>query len=652
MSVNTQTNEIQYPGYKPKAEETYYNLSAPTLTTGYTEGDVWFVTSTGTSTGTITAAYRYDATLQKWVKFPGGAGAITPRLTPVVSRITTPPSTPNDQQRHIIIATATGAWAGKEGQIAEWDATNNTWVYYVPTNLDQTTITTGAEAGVYQYDSTSKTWVLIKQGIELVEPAVNPESGRYRFTSEKFYNSAVQNPWLVIANDAIMVWGAATTAYNAGDGTASGNFPRKLSFTWHGGTDTAYSKSATYAPKFVDAVMNVSSGAVLGLDSLGKVWTIGTVASTGLTTTGAGTTLMTRAPTYGLTAIPYFQTGGGASAKISKLYTMPLKSNTTTEVANFALATDGTVHCVGRNSTGQLGIGTTVDRVNWATYPLTNVKHIHVATNGVAMVRSNGDLYFSGNDSSTMIGAAANKTVPTLVTTGVSIANPNTFAFMRYDNTTAYVVKADNTFWASGANAQGQQGRGNTTAVTVLTQVPGINDAWKVYGGGAPNANYCVLLRTDGSITFAGTNLNGVFGYGAAGTSYSSFVTPTGAFQGTVVDVIPGGTNVYLLTTNGDVWVSGTLDAGGVGTSGLGSNRWVKMSFPEPVLGIRTAYSNGGLGAGLAITANHKIYCWGNWPAAVAWNAAHTNSFYAPTLIPVEFVDNGIELSAIQAMTI
>jgi len=49
----------------------------------------------------------------------------------VISSITTPPGSPVTGDRYRIIATATGAWVGKENQIAQWSG--SAWVYTVPT---------------------------------------------------------------------------------------------------------------------------------------------------------------------------------------------------------------------------------------------------------------------------------------------------------------------------------------------------------------------------------------------------------------------------------------------------------------------------------------------------------------------------------------
>lgn len=49
----------------------------------------------------------------------------------VLSRLDTPPGTPTTGDRYLIIATATGDWAGQENKIAEWNG--SAWVFTAPT---------------------------------------------------------------------------------------------------------------------------------------------------------------------------------------------------------------------------------------------------------------------------------------------------------------------------------------------------------------------------------------------------------------------------------------------------------------------------------------------------------------------------------------
>lgn len=49
---------------------------------------------------------------------------------PIINELDTPPVTPTTGDRYLVIATATGAWAGHENDIAEWDG--DSWVFYTP----------------------------------------------------------------------------------------------------------------------------------------------------------------------------------------------------------------------------------------------------------------------------------------------------------------------------------------------------------------------------------------------------------------------------------------------------------------------------------------------------------------------------------------
>ena len=134
MAVNTNNTIINGASIQ---EATKYATTAPTSTLGAVVGDTYYVTPLGTQADAdnATEQYRFDGF--KWVKTPGKATSnIKPSLTPVLDLLTAPPSTPNDQDSYIIKATATGLWAGKEGDITTWDAASSSWVFKSPTNRD------------------------------------------------------------------------------------------------------------------------------------------------------------------------------------------------------------------------------------------------------------------------------------------------------------------------------------------------------------------------------------------------------------------------------------------------------------------------------------------------------------------------------------
>lgn len=55
---------------------------------------------------------------------------IEPQASVKDKDLATPPASPAEEDRYIIPASATGAWAGKTNQIADWHA--GAWVYYTP----------------------------------------------------------------------------------------------------------------------------------------------------------------------------------------------------------------------------------------------------------------------------------------------------------------------------------------------------------------------------------------------------------------------------------------------------------------------------------------------------------------------------------------
>lgn len=46
--------------------------------------------------------------------------------------LTAPPATPAAGERHIVGPAATGAWAGKDGQLTVWRASLSAWEFYAP----------------------------------------------------------------------------------------------------------------------------------------------------------------------------------------------------------------------------------------------------------------------------------------------------------------------------------------------------------------------------------------------------------------------------------------------------------------------------------------------------------------------------------------
>lgn len=60
-----------------------------------------------------------------------GAGTAAEWFPSAIDILLTPPGTPNTGDRYLINGTGTGAWAGQDNDVAEWDGA--AWVFYTPT---------------------------------------------------------------------------------------------------------------------------------------------------------------------------------------------------------------------------------------------------------------------------------------------------------------------------------------------------------------------------------------------------------------------------------------------------------------------------------------------------------------------------------------
>jgi alpha-tubulin suppressor-like RCC1 family protein len=206
-----------------------------------------------------------------------------------------------------------------------------------------------------------------------------------------------------------------------------------------------------------------------------------------------------------------------------------------------------------------------------------------------------------------------------------------------------------------GNNASGQLGLGTTVQQVGMVQVPGITDASSVYCD-KTNANslFSCLLRTNGTISFAGNNKGGVFGFtpNASAVNNTTFVTPTFAAQGTIKDVLATLNTVIIITTTGDIWRTGTLAVGGLGHTVPGTepfslkNCWKQMPCPEPVLAMRafTTLSTPTDGV-LLLTGNRGLFGFGHRNAFVT-NLYYTSPNYSfREMGDIRQYDNGIAVT-------
>jgi alpha-tubulin suppressor-like RCC1 family protein len=536
----------------------------------------------------------------------------------------------------------------RQSDIATWDGL--AWSYYSPLSGEFATVTTTSGsfvAGTYRYNIATDTWLFVSapsivDTSDLGNATAPVVVGNCALTSQDdALYSKVGGP-VVIVGDTLIAWGDGNMQ-NTGDLTAANSVPRALSWDWASLLTGSNAKSASYAPAFVDAA--ISATYVLALDSKGKVWATGQqLVGTGLARTMPdGTTkAVDLLPYYGLAPIPFFHSSANSNVIIRKLY-----------VANYqqvggnansaALSQTGDLFVTGVNNYGNLGLGNTTAQPGWVKYSVSNVKDVKISQINMFVLTNDNKLYMSGYDAYSIGGTSANKTTPLFLASNIA-----SFEFGHYQGVSLYAVKTDGTLWTAGLNGNGQLGLNTTTTQVGLVQVPGVTNASYVVAN--KNDGHCAcLVRRDGVISFAGFDQYGEFGYAphTTATTQKTFVTPSGAFQGTVSKVAIGAQTTVLMTTSGAVYNAGQTQWRGLGVT---DNSWANRLFtqvplPEAAVGFRLYTESTTNYDGVHVmTTKGRVYAYGTLTSG-RW-IAQMSYVYSPTLVPLRYFDYGLAVAS------
>lgn len=364
------------------------------------------------------------------------------------------------------------------------------------------------------------------------------------------------------SNGDVWAWGSNTNG-EIGDGTA-GTGPRSVP-----------TRVRTNASTFLTSVKSVAAGTSHGV----ALKSDGTVVAWGLNSSG--------------------QLGDGTT--VQKLFPVAVKlANGTalsdiTQIAcgathSLALKSDGTVWAWGANASGQLGDGTTTDKLvatqvktNASTF-LTGVVSIAGGAAHSAGAKSNNTIWCWGLNSSGQLGNNATKAssfpVQVVTSTGALAGNQ---VFCGANNTFGLVGTQ---LYGWGLNSNGQLSDGTTTSprkVAVKSMYPAsppfvpspvpVTDVRKVAGGNAHTA--AIIAGTGGNgyysyINTWGLNTSGQLGIGS--TSQRTYpVSPSLVDVPLTGDVVTGASHTVSSFSDGAVWSWGSNNAGQLAQSNTGT---------------------------------------------------------------------------------
>lgn len=219
---------------------------------------------------------------------------------------------------------------------------------------------------------------------------------------------------------------------------------------------------------------------------------------------------------------------------------------------SLALFADGTVRVWGLNSSGQLGLGDTTNRNSPTS--LTGMLRVADISAGDAhcLLRTEaGQVYLWGNNNYGQIASADRSSLAAIPgwagSSNLVVGTNHTFS-----------LQPDGSVLASGYNAYGQLGTGNTTSRSTPVVVPGLAGATQIAAG----EFHGLALMADGSVKAFGRNNYGQLGLGDT----SNRTSPTTIPGLTGVRTLVARSNYSLaLLTDGRVMSWGSNSAGQLG---------------------------------------------------------------------------------------
>lgn len=297
-----------------------------------------------------------------------------------------------------------------------------------------------------------------------------------------------------------------------------------------------------------------------------------------------------------------------------------------------ALDEAGKAYCWGRNSSGQIGDGTTDDR------PLpvavgTDLRFIDIAAGYLhtCAVSTDNDAYCWGSGGNGRLGNGAStaKHTPTLVSGGHSFASITATS----SNTCGVTTTGEGYCWGYGTT--GRNGDGVNAHQNVPVRVAGETEAYLFRNISAGHYHACGITTDNDAYCWGG---NG-FGRRGDGTTDGDSFRPVPVAGGHKFVTISTGTySGCALTVDGDAYCWGTngaIGADGVPASRLGTGTDNDtLLVPTPVVGgHKFTDITTGKDHTCGLTAAGDAYCWGYNNAGQRGDGSDIDNANSPQLV-------------------
>ena len=255
----------------------------------------------------------------------------------------------------------------------------------------------------------------------------------------------------------------------------------------------------------------------------------------------------------------------------------------------------------GQNTNGQLGLGNTTNYSSPNQIGAgTDWAYVNGGYNFSFAIKTDGTAWAWGTNGYGPLGLSDR----TGRSSPAQIGSLTNWLSITAGSYSAIAVKTDGTLWGWGRNQLGEIGKGNTTSYSSPVQVGSLTN-WSY--ATIKNTDYCIAVKTDGTLWCWGNNSNGQLGLGNT-TSYSS-PKQIGALTDWTNNIAVCQETTAAIKSNGSLWTWGRGYLGTLGNNGAANYR----SSPVQIGALTNWLSISGAYRCLySVKTDGTIWCWGS----------------------------------------